>query len=206
MQLDSVSRILYLQYPRTVRVRQSVFLTSRSKAKMQLHTLTFARRHTILSIFVLFQLFSLSILTGCDEDLLEADGMMMLDVPDMEMMDEPQEPLAIIGSYDDEYMTAHEISAELWSQESADGIYRFEISSYDNEERWLVAQNSEENAFSAGLWSRFDWIEDGTGVWYCQIRFDAVDEDEAMMSMMADAGDLMGMGCNGFPWTRLDPR
>ena len=173
---------------------------------MQLSTISPLRPPMSLSALIISQLLCFSALIGCDEELSEGDGMMMLDAPDMEMMDEPQAPLAIIGSYEDEYMTAHEISAELWSQESADGTYRFEISSYNNEERWLVAQNSMENAFSAELWSRFDWIEDGTGVWYCQTRFDALDEDEAMMSMMADAGDLMGMGCNGFPWTRLDPR
>ena len=153
-------------------------------------------------------IFSLLIsLPACDEESEQGVDGGMIQSADSEMMaPTPSDPLEIIGTYQDAYEIVHTISAESWSQVSADGTYSFSISTYDNSEMWLVAQNSEENEFSAGLWSRFDWRQEGEQLWYCQTRFDAVSEEEAINNESANGDDLEGEGCNGFPWSALSPQ
>jgi hypothetical protein len=109
--------------------------------------------------------------------------------------------LAIAGSYEDEYGDMHTISETEWTISPSAGI--FVISQWNNDEMWLVAQNHETNMYNPGLWSRFDWAWDAEQLYYCQSVFDGATIDDALAGS-ADAGDLTGMGCNGFPWTRLN--
>ncbi len=114
--------------------------------------------------------------------------------------------LAIAGSYVDAFGTAHEITDTLWTQTFAGyDPSTFEIAAYDNDASYLVAQNGSDNAYSAGLWSRFDWMADGDDLYYCQTVFDAADQAGAEGAARADDTDLDGAGCGGFPWTLLTP-
>jgi hypothetical protein len=110
--------------------------------------------------------------------------------------------LAIVGSYTDEFGDMHMISETEWTIASAGS---FAISQWNNDEMWLVAQNAETNMYNPSLWSRFDWAwDDAQQLYYCQSVYDGATIDDALAGS-ADAGDLTGMGCNGFPWTRLNP-
>jgi len=116
------------------------------------------------------------------------------------------DPLAIAGVYSGSYGGQHEITDTQWTQTyTPDPPLVFAISRWDNDAMWLVAQNDEANAYNASLWSRFDWITDGTTVTYCQGTTDAATEQDALDSAPANADDL-GTGCGGgFPWTVLSP-
>lgn len=107
---------------------------------------------------------------------------------------------AIAGSFVDEWGTAHTIDAATWDQ----GWGLWHISRYSNLSQNLIAQNDAANAFSPGLWSRFDWTEQAGDTWYCQTAYDAPTEWAARSTPRADAGDLLN-GCAGFAWTLLTP-
>jgi hypothetical protein len=120
--------------------------------------------------------------------------------------DAAAEPLGLIGSYTDAWGTAHEISAASWTQTypgSAPMV--FHVAQFDNAAGWVVAQNDAANEFSAGLWSRFDWLRDGDALWYCQSAYDAASEEAAVAAPAADRADPASSGCGGFGWTNLTP-
>jgi hypothetical protein len=106
-------------------------------------------------------------------------------------------PLAIVGTYTDDFGDTHTISETEWTNSAGS----FAISQWSNEEMWLVAQNAETNMYSPGLWSRFDWAWDGEQLYYCQSVFDGATIDDALAGS-ANADDL-AMGCGGFPWSQL---
>ena len=105
----------------------------------------------------------------------------------------------------DAWGVAHEIDDTTWTQAypgyPAD-IYH--LTQYSNAERWAVAENDAGNAFNAGLYSRFDWAEDGGEIYYCQTVYDASTETDALAATPADSADLAA-GCGGFSWTHLTP-
>jgi hypothetical protein len=108
------------------------------------------------------------------------------------------EPLDFMGSWEDNYgslieVTEDEIS-DAWSNSYA-------ISSYDNEVGWVTAQNNSSNSYNPDLWSKFDWFMAESELYYCQIAYDAADEETAM-AQSADSSDLE-TGCNGFSWSIL---
>jgi hypothetical protein len=111
-------------------------------------------------------------------------------------------PLEIAGSYIDNFATDHVISSSLWSQSGGSSL--FNVSSFDNDGDFLIAQNDSANGFAADMWSRFEWTyhTDG-GLWYCQIAYEAATEADAEAAGPADAADLEGAGCNGFSWTSM---
>jgi hypothetical protein len=118
------------------------------------------------------------------------------DVPD-------PDPLAIAGEWADSWGSWHVISDDTWTQgyPESDPLV-FHVSAYDNEERWVVAQNDAANEWNPSLYSRFDWtVADGT-TYFCQTAYDAATEADALAATPADASDLMG-GCGGFSWTAL---
>jgi hypothetical protein len=116
------------------------------------------------------------------------------------------DPLAIAGSYTDEWGTTHLISDTEWSQQyyGYDPSV-FQIASYDNAEYFIVAQNDPLDPFNPSLWSRFDWSETGGALYYCQSTFDAATEQDALATPRADDSDPSAGGCGGFPWTNLTP-
>jgi hypothetical protein len=117
------------------------------------------------------------------------------------------EPLAIVGSYVDEFGTEHEITEESWTQTFGDydpSVFR--IAGWDDDEQWLVAQNDDANPFNPGAWSRFDWVDPGDGhLYYCQTAYDAPDRPSAEDTLRPDDADPATGGCGGFPWTDLRP-
>jgi hypothetical protein len=106
--------------------------------------------------------------------------------------------LAISGDYDDNWGGSHSINAFSWTS----GSSSYDISQYDNDAGWIVAQNGSTNSWNAGLWSKFEWTMDSNQVlYYCQSAYDAASETVAMAAA-ADANDLTG-GCGGFGWSIL---
>ena len=120
-------------------------------------------------------LFALTALTGC-----------------------PAEELAIIGDYTDDFGGTHTVTETTWTM----GFGVFNITQFDNDGQWLIAQNDSENEFSPDLWSRFDWTEDGADLYFCQTTFDSATEQDAVDAPAADSADL-DAGCGGFAWSQL---
>ena len=107
--------------------------------------------------------------------------------------------LPITGAWSDDWGTSHVINAFEWAMDDS----TFEISQATPAENWLVAQNGASNAWSPGLWSRFDWAWDSDGgLYYCQIAYDKASEADAAATPAADGANL-GSGCGGFGWTAL---
>lgn len=109
-------------------------------------------------------------------------------------------PLAIVGTYSDEFGDTHTITETEWTN-AAGG---FLISEWSNDEMWLVAQNADTNDFNPDLWSRFDWTWAGEQLYYCQSVYDGLTVDDALAGS-ADPSDPATTGCGDFPWTMLNP-
>ena len=106
--------------------------------------------------------------------------------------------LEMIGMYIDNWGSSHDITQENWT--SAGSIYN--ISQFDNEADWLIAQNDAANEYNPELFSKFQWSFDPSGtLFYCQSAYDAATEQDAM-SAAADPNDL-DTGCGGFSWSEL---
>ena len=110
------------------------------------------------------------------------------------------EPLAINGSWLDDYAFSHVIAQTTWTNE--DSV--FHVSQFDNQAEYLLAKNDGSNAWNPDLWSRFDWTWDVDQLYYCQIVYDAASEADALAVTGADRADL-ATGCNGFNWSQLNP-
>jgi len=108
--------------------------------------------------------------------------------------------LEIVGSWVDDWDTSHVITQDDWTMATS----VFNITQFDNDADFLVAQNDSDNDYNPDKWSRFDWTEDGGDLYYCQIAYDADDEATAAADTSADSGDL-DTGCGGFSWSRLNP-
>lgn len=110
--------------------------------------------------------------------------------------------LMLIGSYTDSSLVSHTITEDVWDS----GPERvFNISQYDNNSGFLIAQNGENNNPQYGnpeRWSKFQWYRNDDGeLSYCQSISDASSEDAALTAN-ADVADL-SLGCAGRPWTEI---
>lgn len=121
--------------------------------------------------------------------------------------------LEIIGDYHDDWGGEHHVTATAWTAiypgfgDAGPDTSVAHITSYDNGGDYLVAQNDSELNYYPDLWSRYDWTTDeltdgGVDLFYCQIEYEAADEETAAANGSADPGDLIG-GCGGFSWSRL---
>lgn len=116
--------------------------------------------------------------------------------------DVPQGPLVIVGDYDDGFggfvrVTEEFVAFSWYGNDIA-------ITRHNNDEGWLVGQNSPDDPWSPNLWSRIEWIAGDATVFWCQTQFSAATEEEARLRTDADREDL-DAGCAGFPWSRLTP-
>jgi hypothetical protein len=112
--------------------------------------------------------------------------------------------IEIAGTYVDEWGSTHAIDDVAWTiQYAAYPADTFTFTAVHDDLDYAIAQNGADNAFSPDLYSRFDWIDDGADVWYCQSAFDAPDPASAEAAS-ADPADLSG-GCGTFAWTLLTP-
>jgi hypothetical protein len=128
-------------------------------------------------------------LSACDS---EAEG-------DTESETGDDQSLEIVGDYVDDFGGEHSISETEWTNFGV-----FSIAEWDNEARFVLAQNHPDNEFNPELWSRFDWTWDGDQLFYCQSVFDGETIEDAR-SGGADADDLAA-GCGMFPWSTLTPQ
>ncbi|MCB9676140.1 MAG: hypothetical protein H6737_13550 [Alphaproteobacteria bacterium] len=110
--------------------------------------------------------------------------------------------LEIAGAYTDDFGGLHDISQDTWVM---DGVGVFHILTVDADADFLVAQNDAANDYNPDLYSRMDWLDDGTDLWFCQIAYDAATEADATAATGADRSDTTS-GCGGFGWTRLVAR
>lgn len=108
----------------------------------------------------------------------------------------------IAGEYDDGF------GGTLLIEDCA--IYGSSVSSVDNDEQYFVLQNSCDDMFSPGKWSRYEWawvIGDAgePELYLCTSVYDADSEADAIAADRADDSDPANDGCSGFPWSKLTP-
>lgn len=125
-------------------------------------------------------------------------------VPDTDATEEPWplDDIAIAGEYVDNFGGAHVVTTTTWTQGQGEGASLFTFEGVWNDDEVAVAQNAPTNAFSPGLYSRFDWFQDGEDLWFCQTAYDAATAQLAFDATPADVTDL-GAGCGGFGWSQL---
>jgi len=108
--------------------------------------------------------------------------------------------LEIAGTYTTEWGQTITVSESEWTDESEWGTFNFAIASYNNEKKYLVAQDGEDDT-----WNRFEWTFSSETLYYCQTVFGEEEEADAdVAENLADADDL-GAGCGGYPWSSLTP-
>lgn len=113
--------------------------------------------------------------------------------------------IAIAGTWNDNFGTTHIIDATSWSQANTYGESTFAILDFDNERGWAVAQNGSDNGFNPDLYSRFEWVEVGPQIYFCQVLFDGATQEDAEKAGPADASDPATDGCGGYSWSELNP-
>ena len=119
--------------------------------------------------------------------------------------------LDLVGSYADSWGTAHAVTLTTWAQTSSwteDGgmvgdTSEFTFLYHSNEQQWVIAQNSDSNAWNAGLFSRFDWVTVDEQLYFCQTAFDAASAREALELAAADANDPANGGCGFSTWSSI---
>ena len=105
------------------------------------------------------------------------------------------------GVWDDGF-SKHAVTEHAWITWSDSGVSRYDISQLEAEFNFAVAQNSANNEYFPGLWSRFEWLEEQGAGYYCQSAYDAADEESVDDVAVADPSDLSA-GCGGFGWSAL---
>lgn len=116
----------------------------------------------------------------------------------------PQGPLAILGTWADDFGQDHAVTGATWIITGFGETSLFDVVDYDNETRTVIAKNAADNPYNAGLWSRFDWTTHEDELWYCQGVIDGATEADAR-SPAAAANDHSPdtEGCAGYAWSRL---
>jgi hypothetical protein len=128
-----------------------------------------------------------------------ADAVPVVDAP--AALDVPE----IAGRYDEAMFSMHTIEGDRWEIEGMDFSAGFTLTVVNNGEDWAVARNDATNAFSPGLYSRFEWTMSAGSLYYCQVAFDAADEAAALAATRPDRAAPSTSGCGGFPWSLLTP-
>ena len=109
--------------------------------------------------------------------------------------------LEIVGSWTSPYGT-ETITNTVWG---SDG-FTVNIVSYDNTANVAITQSPADAEFGANTFNKQLWTEPAGGVfYYCVASFGLTTEAEAIAAptSAADPSDLEGVGCGGFPWTKL---
>jgi hypothetical protein len=114
---------------------------------------------------------------------------------------EGEATLELIGDFTDGFGTVFSVTTETVTLGIGESASVFIVLSFDNEDDYLIAQNHEDNEYSGGLYSRFDWLEEDGDMYYCQPAYDANDA-AAAEATSADPTD-MESGCGGFGWSEL---
>ncbi|MBN1610276.1 MAG: hypothetical protein JW940_26850 [Polyangiaceae bacterium] len=112
-------------------------------------------------------------------------------------------PPAIVGRYADDWGGTHEVDPYRWIMGSGASASVFVFTQFDNDAMYAIAENDEDNEYSPGRWSRFDWTEYEGELYYCSTAYDAAAEQDALDTPRADDTDPTSGGCGSFPWSRL---
>ncbi|MFT6069853.1 MAG: hypothetical protein ACJAT2_000867 [Bacteriovoracaceae bacterium] len=115
------------------------------------------------------------------------------------------EALQILGSYEDSYNSQHKITSHSWVVSFGESSSTYEILSFDNEKRVIIALNGEDS-FNPGEYSRFEWVYLDSKLFYCQSVYDGETMKDAEEDQSSSSSDPMGGGCGSydFPWTPLN--
>merc|ERR1740116_745386 len=88
----------------------------------------------------------------------------------------PVQANALVGDYTDANDGVHAITPNAWAQTYGDATSHFVftqvLAGMNDTSGRLVARNADSNAFSAGMWSAFDWVQRDGDYWYCQSKYD----------------------------------
>jgi len=119
--------------------------------------------------------------------------------------------LEMIGDWISEIDETHTITNSAWvvefynDMDDVDVVLQYDIQDYWNANNFLVARNLDTNRIDAGLYSRFDWVLDGSEAYFCPTACCATTEDEALNSLAPDPTDPAAYGCGdaNTEWTKL---
>ena len=84
--------------------------------------------------------------------------------------------------------------------------FMVDVVSFDNAANFAVTRNLATADYAPGKFNKNIWSEPSqAGFYYCTVAFglDTAAAAEAADDSVADANDLAGAGCGGFPWTHL---
>jgi len=110
----------------------------------------------------------------------------------------------IEGTYSDGFAT-HVIEGSRWTMSGMDFMSGFTITHVDNDADFAIAQNDATNAFSPGLFSRFEWVTVGGDLYMCQSPFDAPTQAAALEAARPDRANPAMTGCGMFGWSLMAP-
>ncbi len=107
--------------------------------------------------------------------------------------------IEVHGDWHTNYGGVMSISSFMWDAAT--------VSSYNNNSRTAITQNSADDEWSPSTFNVVQWTEPMDGVfWVCTVDFGLETADDAATSAkVADASDPATGGCGDFPWTRLEP-
>jgi len=111
--------------------------------------------------------------------------------------------IEIAGNYTDNYGGGHEITATTWTQSSTYSTSAFTFTKVDNTNNYAIAQNFDNNSFSASKYSRFDWTTDNSTLYFCQIAYNKDNATAAEAVTTADTSTPATSGCGSFAWSSL---
>ncbi len=114
--------------------------------------------------------------------------------------DDPVE-LELIGSWTNNYDGTEIITADTWDN----GYSVLTVSSYDNDDNWVVVRSPADDAYTPNEYSKYVWTDVAGGiVYYCTVSFGLETQEEAETSANnSDPSAPSDGGCNGFAWTEL---
>jgi len=114
-------------------------------------------------------------------------------------------PNQLLGDFRDDYGISYSISDSSWHQLPTT---IFHVVHWDSAGQHLIARNGADNPGDAGKWTRIDWLllqnmEPYTWA-YCLTVYDGATRQAAEAAPAADR-TIPRTGCNGFPFSRMQP-
>ncbi len=113
-------------------------------------------------------------------------------------------PEMVIGDFHDDYGSAYSITESRWTHDST---YRYNILEWYPKQQFVIARNDSLNPVDANLFTRIDFVPlDNMEPWkwaYCLTAYDAPSPESAAATSANAASPRDG--CNGFPFTRMQP-
>ncbi len=158
-----------------------------TKSNTSLYTLVeLSLGEIMLKNIVLTTLISVS-LAACGHDHTSSD-----------QPDTSPEVIEVLGIWASQWGTDI-VTVDKWNKAA--------IVEFDNTTNTAITQEASDAEYNPGKFSRVVWTDIADGVFhYCIVVFGQESAEAAANSQEeADASDLNGEGCGGFPWTQLAP-